>query len=239
MTPPGWNSLDSVKHVSDVIQILTLCCWSFLVVFDALAHFWKNRASTFTALAFLAFAAAVIGEVGNYEYGGRKEALHDAAEETLRADAAKAGDKAAKAQAELDRINVQMKQREVTPSQRKLLISTLSPFKGTTVTMIYMLTGGEETQMYAQEIADALRAAGWTVGMNAGSHEGPPRYDLTVVVNDKQHPHPATVLLDALKRANFPEVEGEADPRLPIETFEIVVRAKRPIEEGLSTAPAR
>lgn len=51
--------------------------------------------------------------------------------------------------------------------------------------MMYMDSGGEETEYYADQIADALRAAGWTVGVNAGSHGGEPRYDRTVAVNDK------------------------------------------------------
>jgi len=33
--------------------------------------------------------------------------------------------------------------------------------------------------------------------------EGLPRYDLTVVVNDKLHAHTATVLIDTLKEAKF------------------------------------
>jgi hypothetical protein len=94
--------------------------------------------------------------------------------------------------------------------------------------MIYMLSGGEETERYANQIADALRAAHWTVGANPGTHSGPARYGLTVAVNDVKHPHAATILLQSLGDAKFPSVEAEGDPSLSIDAIRVVVRAKPP-----------
>jgi hypothetical protein len=45
--------------------------------------------------------------------------------------------------------------------------------------MVYMAAGGEETQNYAEEVAAAIREAGWTVGVNMGMHNGPPRGSLS------------------------------------------------------------
>ena len=56
--------------------------------------------------------------------------------------------------------------------------------------------------------------------------EGPARYDLTVVVNDKLHAHAATVLIDTLKEAKFHHVEGEANLALKKEDVELIVRPK-------------
>jgi hypothetical protein len=241
---PGWNSLDSVKRIGDAIQIGTLCCWGCLVLFEVIAHLWKKRTSLFTALALIAFGLAVVGEVGNYKYGGRREQLHDEAEKVLKKtaedaqrdattaniQATTARGQAVATQGALDQLKNQMKWRELTKTQRSLLIAKLSPFKGTTLMMIYIGTGGEETRHYAEEIAQAIRAAGWTVGMNEGMDRGEARYGVTVVVNDKLHPHPATVLLDTLMEAGFAGTEGEANPNLSKDDFQLIVRPKPPVQ---------
>ncbi len=233
MILPGWNSLDSITRIGNTVQVGTLCCWGCLVLFEAIAHFWKKKAALFTVLALLAFGLAVVGEIGNYKYGVRKERLHEDSEKALKRNADDANKKATTAQAELDRLRDEMKWREVTKEQKALLRSKLSPFKGTTLMMIEMTAGGYETEHYAQEIAEAIKSAGWTVGTNAGFHEGQGRYDLTVVVNDKLHPRAATVLLDALKRARFPDVEGEANPNLSKDQIELVVRPKPPMRTAI------
>jgi hypothetical protein len=237
MILPGWNSLDSVKRIGDAVQTGTLCCWGCLVLFEIVAHLWERRKSLFTTLAFIAFGLAVVGEVGNYKYGGRREQLHDEAEKVLRKtaddaqrDATTAKGQAVATQGALDQLKNQMKWRELTKTQRSLLIAKLSPFKGTALMMIYIGTGGEETRRYAEEIAEAIRAAGWTVGMNEGMHRGEARYGVTVVVNDKLHPHPATVLLDTLKKAGVVDVEGDGNPNLSKDDFQLIVRPKPPVQ---------
>lgn len=233
MALPEWSSLESAKRMGDAIQIATLCCWGFLVLFETVAHFWKKRSGFFTVLALISFALAVVGEVGEYKYGTRKDQLHEQAEGALSAKADSAGQRVAEAeekaravQDKFDRLTEEMKWRELTPSQEALFRSKLSPFKGTTLTMIYMAAGGEETQHYAEEIAAAIREAGWTVGVNMGMHSGPPRYDLTVEVNDKLHPHAATILIDVLKQAGLPDVQGEAFANLSKDEIHLVIRPK-------------
>ena len=237
MMLPGWNSLDSVKRIGDAVQIGTLCFWGCLVLFEVIAHLWKKRTSLFTALALIAFGLAVMGEVANYQYGGRREQLHDEAEKVLRKsavdaqrDATTANIQAVATQGALDQLKNQMKWRELTKAQRSLLIAKLSPFKGTTLMMIYIGTGGEETRHYTEEIAGALRAAGWTVGMNEGIHTGEARYGVTVVVNDKLHPHTATVLFETLKEARFRDVEEDGNPNLSKDDFQLIVRPKPPVQ---------
>ena len=80
---PGWDSLDSVKRIGNAVQIGTLCCWVSLVLFEVFAHVWKKQASLFTTLALVAFGFAVIGEIGNFTYGGRREQLHEESEKAL------------------------------------------------------------------------------------------------------------------------------------------------------------
>jgi hypothetical protein len=233
MVLPRWDSLDSVKRISDLVQVVTLCCWGCLVLFEIMAHFWKKRSGLFTALALVSFALAVAGEVGEYKYSARKDQLHEDSERALggKADTAvqralDAESKANAVQNKFDNLTEKMKWREITASQKALLGSKLSPFKGTTLVMIYMAAGGEETQHYAEEIAEAIRGAGWTVGVNMGMHNGPPRYDLTVEVNDKLHPHAATMLIETLRQTGFRDVQEEADPNLSKDGIQLVVRPK-------------
>lgn len=233
---PYWNSLDSIKRITHGVEIGTLLCWVLLVIFEVIAHFWEARKRIFSILALFAFALAVMGEITNFRYTARKDQLTDKAEVQLAQiasdatrDVYKANAEADAVQQRLDLLKKQMKWRQVTAIQGKTLNKYLSPFKGTNVVIVYILTGGDETQQYSEQIGRALRDAGWSVALVAGTHDGPPRYDLTVAVNDKMHPHPATVLLDALRKAQFPDVEGQASAQLTRDQIQIVGRPKRPL----------
>jgi hypothetical protein len=239
VTLPDWNNLESVKEASSLAAIAALCCWVALVVAEIVAHVWKTRKAVFEVAALVAFVLAVGGEIIGYKYNHRKDDLYDQWQQTVtdaanqkidksRTEAKEAGARAGAIQTELDDLKHAQAWRELTQSQRSLLIKTLSPFKGTNLMVIYMMAGGEETQHYAEEIASAIRSAGWDVGVNAGSHDGDPRYDLTVVVNAEKHPHAATVLMESLKQAKFYDVQGEASEDISINTIELIVRPKNP-----------
>jgi hypothetical protein len=86
MTPPGWNSLDSVKHIESAIHVITLCFWAALVVCEVVAHIWDGKRRVFNVLALFAFALAVVGEAADYKYDDRKQTLFDAQEQSLKND---------------------------------------------------------------------------------------------------------------------------------------------------------
>jgi hypothetical protein len=239
MILPGWDSLDSVKSITSWLARVTLACWAALVLFEIIARCWHARKRLFDILALVAFAAAVSGEVIKYRYDERKDSLNEVLEQKLKQESQeqqreweqerrRLQSQTEEAQRQIDKFNEQQRWRSVTKQQHDLLVAKLKPYAGTTVIMLFIATGGEETRQFAEQIANALRGAGWTVGMNSGFHEGVPRYDLTVVVNDQKHPHAATVLFDTLKEAKFADIEEEANPNLSIDTFQIVVRPKPP-----------
>jgi hypothetical protein len=246
MILPGWDSVDSVKSITSWLARATLTCWAALVLFEIIARVWDARKRLFDILALVAFAAAVSGEVIKYRYDERKDSLNEVLEQKLKQESQqqqreweqerqRLQSQTEDAQRQIDKFNEQQRWRSVTKQQHDLLVTRLKPYAGTTVIMLVITVGGEEAQQYAEQIAKALRDAGWTVGVNAGIHQGEPRYDLTVVVNDQKHPHAATVLLDTLKEAKFTNVEGEASTNLSVDTFQIVVRPKPPTRNSSET----
>jgi hypothetical protein len=61
-------------------------------------------------------------------------------------------------------------------------------------------------------------------------HRGEARYGVTVVVNDRLHPHSATVLFDTLKKAGVVNVEEDGNPNLSKDDFQLIVRPKPPVQ---------
>src|SRR5271154_3618674 len=239
MILPRWDSLEAVRRICSDIEVTTLTFWVLLVVFEVGARIWKKYKKLFDVLALVAFALAVSGEVMSHKYNHRRDSLYDVREKQMteqanqeiqktqdKAEAAK--HEAASANAQLETLKQQQKWRDLSKAQRLILVSKLSQFRGTTVVMIYMLAGGEETQHYAEQLAEALRDAGWVVGTNAGNHTGAPRYDLTVAVNDQKHPHAATILVKALREARIFNVEEEGNPALSVDAIQLIVRQKPP-----------
>jgi hypothetical protein len=134
MNLPGWESLETAKRASGIVQVSTLMCWGILVVCETIGHFWRKRERLLNVMALCAFALAVGGEIVSFEYAGRQNALHEAKEEKIRNDATaqikKAQSDSEAASSALTKLQKQQEWRQVTKAQRSLLISKLSQFPG-------------------------------------------------------------------------------------------------------------
>jgi len=99
---PGWNSLDSVRHVHSELEGAALLFFALLVIFDVLAHLSedKNRERALERLGLWFFAIAVLAEIIAYPYGQRNDALSEQIIGSLDAKAQRASDNASKALAD-------------------------------------------------------------------------------------------------------------------------------------------
>lgn len=189
MILPGWNSLDSVTRIGNAVQIGTLCCWASLVLFEAVAHFWKKGAAFFTALALLAFGLAVVGEVGNYKYGGRKEQLHEDSEKALKQRTAE--------------LEAKLVARSLNKEESDKLAAVLRNFPGQKIEIIeYSLS--REASSLSKQIQAALVAAKWdakVIGMLGGAELEP---GIHILIAPGQTEFPAVVaLVQILKEQGF------------------------------------
>jgi hypothetical protein len=181
MTLPGWESLDSVKTIDSMVQIVTLGFWSLLVVFEAIAVVWKKRATQFTILALCAFALAVGGEIVHYQYDSRKEVLYGEQIDALK------------------KINTP---RTLTQDQKQKFLAIMSTGKSHDITVWH--APDLESQNYADQLSNALREAGWPVKpapfrMLERSAPG-----LVIMVHDVKVAEPeAVVLQSALSSAGI------------------------------------
>jgi hypothetical protein len=73
---PDWNSLDSVRHVHNVLEAAALVSFALLVLFDVLAHFSedKKKERLLEKIGLYFFAVAVLSEIVAYPYGQRNDA---------------------------------------------------------------------------------------------------------------------------------------------------------------------
>ena len=259
MNLPGWGSLDSVKAIDSLIQVVTLIFWSLLVVFESVAVAWKKRATLCAILALGAFALAVSGEIAQHKYDSRKEVLYEAREADLRtsydqklatarddaqrsasaADTAEqntaaAKQEASKAQALELRANEQIELLKQREEPRVLSQDQEQKFVAT------MRTGSPqeimvwhapdlESQTYAEQISGALREAGWTIK--------PPSFrvlehsvpGVVIMVHDIKVPEPSAGLLQHAFKIVGIEANGAGVELTPAGQIELWVGPKNAI----------
>ncbi|HVA94943.1 MAG TPA: hypothetical protein VNI36_08580 [Candidatus Dormibacteraeota bacterium] len=250
MTLPGWDSLDSVIHVT------TLCFWGALVACEVVAHVWHRKRHIFNVLALIAFAVAVVGEVADYKYDGRKQGLYDAQEQSLTNyfnsklqknntvaqnakaeaqqahseaqhsadDANQAHQLASAAEQETRTLKYEQGYRELSEDQKAQLIAFLKPYAPQKY--YFICAQDAEATEYADEIVEALKSAGWEAvgpGYNWGTitHQGE---GVWVEVSDvnKPAPHGAAVLQMALRKVGI-DAGGASFPMVGEDGFLLYV----------------
>jgi hypothetical protein len=260
MTLPGWESLESVKAIDSIVQIVTLVFWSLLVTFDVIAVAWKKRAAFFTTLALSAFALAVAGEIIHYKYDSRKGVLYEARETSLRTtydqqlakarddaqrsassadkaqqntDAAK--EEAAKAHALEQQANEQIESlkkrdspRVLTQEQKEKFVAIMRTGKPHDITVWH--APDLESQTYADELFDALTAAGWTVKpptFRVLQHSVP---GIVIMIHDMKVPEPEAGLLQhALKNVGVDANAAGVEAIVAVGQIELWVGPKNAI----------
>lgn len=78
---PGWNSLDSVRHIHSEFEGAALLFFALLVLFEVLAHRSPEksprRERRLETIALWCFGVAVFAEIVAYPYGQRNDALSE------------------------------------------------------------------------------------------------------------------------------------------------------------------
>jgi hypothetical protein len=259
MNLPGWNSLDSVRSIDSVVQIVTLCFWSLLVLFEAIAFGWKKRSALFTILALVSFAVAVGGEAVHYKYDHRKEVLYDARENDLKsqherelqkarddaqssAESARAAERetaVAKRESEQGRLLEQQANDQLAALKAKETPRTISEdqrrkiltaLKGTKTREIIVLYASDlESQNYADQIIGILKEAGWTVP--------PPPFRLithsvpgvVIMVHDVKVPEPEAAQLQFAFKTAGIDINGGTQPQVAAGKLEMWVGPKNAV----------
>jgi hypothetical protein len=134
---PGWNSLQAVTRIHDVLQLGSIALSALLVVTGWASH----------------------------RYSGRQKELEELRAASEKADADRRVQTAEEAAARADSRAAALEGRHVTPEQREALGRLLATVPGGRVEI---LSGDTESLAYANELASAVRAAGWTVVSRSG-----------------------------------------------------------------------
>jgi len=75
MSLPGWNSPTEVKQIHDILEGGALLFFAALVIFECIAHFTTRREKLYSRIALIAFAVAVLLDIGAYPYSERNDEL--------------------------------------------------------------------------------------------------------------------------------------------------------------------
>ena len=75
MTPPGWNSLDTVQQVHSALELIAVIFFALLVVADIFEHWATKRAKLLKVSGLTFFALAILTEFAAYPYGRRGDKL--------------------------------------------------------------------------------------------------------------------------------------------------------------------
>jgi hypothetical protein len=170
-------------------------------VCEVVAHVWDRKKQIFNVLALIAFAVAVLGEVADYKYDGRKQGLYDAEEQSLtndfnsRLQKANAIAQNARADAEQAQSAAQQSADNASQAQQRANVAEqeaatlkyeqgyreLSKDQRAQLIAIlkpyapqkyyFVCAPDAETTEYADEIVDALKSAGWEA-IGLGSNWG-------------------------------------------------------------------
>jgi hypothetical protein len=244
MTLPGWDSLETVKVFAARTEVTTLCFWVLLVLFEIVARSWKRLAKVFDVLALFAFALAVSGEIVEYKYNHRKEALYEAREQSLSAefhsklekanedaqtardDSTTAQRDASAAQREAGELRHQQTGRALSETQKAELLSLL---KSESHQEMYFISAPDsESQTFADELSAVFNEAGWKTNYppyNWGTTQHYPVGLAILVADPKNAPPGAVVLQRSLKKIGI-ESNGLPFEMVPAGKFGLFVGLK-------------
>jgi len=121
------------------------------------------------AVACLTVLTAIVA-AGSLYVGRELDQRREAESVRVRLESQAAHQKAEAADQAAERLRTRFAPRVISPEQREVLLTVLKELTGT-VKVIY--PSDEEAQMFAQEIALVLTAAGWHVSTEGGPSFGP------------------------------------------------------------------
>jgi hypothetical protein len=134
---PGWNSIQAVTRIHDILQVGSIALSALLVVTGWASH----------------------------KYSGRQKELEELRAASEKSDADRRVQTAEEAAARAESRAAALEGRHVTPGQREALGRLLATIPGG---QVEILSGDTESLTYANELAIAVRAAGWTATSRSG-----------------------------------------------------------------------
>ena len=175
---------------------------------------WLSRISTewiawlndlFKAAGWVLAVPAAISLFAVWVTGRELERRRATETASLRDQARISQEAAARAEAEAGQLRRRLAPRHVTDTQRATILRELAPAPKGSV-LVRCVLGDGEGLAFAKQVADVLRAAGWTVGdVSQGVYSGTNPVGFGIVIRSKQAPPPgAEVLFKALTRAGLP-----------------------------------
>lgn len=213
---PGWNDLDSAKRMASEIDVGTILGWSFTLIFEGLARFWKKFSHLFDVLALVAFALAISGEWVGHKYGQREDFLYNQQQqETTQAFQAefngedaklkKAEGDASDAESQLQELKRDQAGRVLTSRQRSVLLAQLKAIPPQH--LYFVCSPDPESEAYLNQLSVVFRKVGWQVGpagIQLGFRLGTYVTGLRILVKDpKAAPLGAAALQAALRKAGI------------------------------------
>jgi hypothetical protein len=217
---PGWDSAETTAAIAHNLHITAIVVLGLLFVSEGMALIYDSRKEHLVSLA-----------AGETEAQRKRDA--DAAEARHRADVEgvqKQLTEANKKVAELDKLR---QPRHLSAEQKATIEQVLRTAPNSRLTIKAGTAFGDE-HAYAEEIASALRGAGWTVNIDNAIHLGSDVTGIWLKVGaapGTNAPEPVAALFATLDQAGLgirKEIQGE--PSLPPGEIWLNIGAKKSTE---------